>query len=513
MPWIVVAANPGRHSMPGPLRLLLLEDDEGDATLIIWELRGGGFQLAWERVDNLAAFRQALAARPWDIIIADYYLPTCTGVDALVALKATGLDIPFLLISGSIGEDAAVAAMRAGAADYLDKHRLTRLVPTVERELREAERRCQGRHAAQQQRESEQRLRLAIDLAQLGTFEWDLVSDRIDVDERMLHILGLPPGTEIGSYAGAMQRIHPDDRAMVNKWTESMENGTKYTRQYRIVRGDGVVRWVASRTYIQKVDGRPVRLLGVLQDIHDLKNAEQELRASSERLQHLSRQLLDAQETERRRIARELHDEIGQGLTAGILSLQITLQNPASAPVAGDVEDALKVLETTLQQVRNMSVDLRPAILDDLGLASALQWYLDRVARRAGFQPHLRTQGLPARLPPELATVCFRVVQEALTNIVRHARAQNVHVEVAPAGQELHLSVRDDGAGFDVAAARQRAQRGGSLGMLSMEERVTLLGGQFTIESAPGEGARIFACLPLPAPAPSSQMNAEGTQP
>jgi len=157
-----------------------------------------------------------------------------------------------------------------------------------------------------------------------------------------------------------------------------------------------------------------------------------------------------------------------------------------------------------LQQVRNMSVDLRPAILDDLGLASALQWFLDRVAQRAGFQTHLVVEDLPAQLPQELATVCFRVVQEALTNVIRHAGASHVEVAVKRVDSELHLSIHDDGVGFDVAAARQRAQRGGSLGMLSMQERVTLAGGTFTVQSTAGYGTQIDARLPLPKPASSN---------
>jgi two-component system, NarL family, sensor histidine kinase UhpB len=499
--------------MPGSLRLLLLEDDEGDAALVLWELRNGGFHLAQERVDTIEAFKRALSEQSWDIIIADYNLPTCNALDALAALTASGLDIPLLLISGSIGEEAAAGAIRAGAADYLDKHNLTRLPAIVARELRDAERRRQNRLVAQQRREIDERFRLAIDLAQLGTFDWDLVKDHIEADERLLHILGLPAGTPIGSYADAMQHIHPEDLPRMQQWTANLQEGTKYTRQYRIVRPDGTFRWVASRTHIENdTAGRQVRLLGVLQDIHDLKSAEQELVAGSQRLQHLSRQLLAAQETERRHIARELHDEIGQGLTAAIISLQIALQDPQSAALAPDLEEALKLLETTLQQVRTMSVDLRPAILDDLGLASALQWYVDRVARRAGFKTHLVTQALPWRLPAELATVCFRVIQEALTNVVRHARASHVDVVVQCNGRDLALSVSDDGIGFDTAAAQQRVQGGGSLGMLSMEERVTLAGGTFQVDAAPGRGTRISARLPLACPGPSSALSAEETR-
>src|SRR5262249_53068313 len=141
------------------------------------ELRGAGFEPTWRRVETVAALREALAAEPWDLIIADYRLPSCTGLEALAAVRETGLDVPTLVVSGAVGEEAAVAAMKAGAADYLIKHHWAKLGPTIERELREAERRRASRQAEVARAESERRLRLAIELAQLGTFTWDIVSD------------------------------------------------------------------------------------------------------------------------------------------------------------------------------------------------------------------------------------------------------------------------------------------------------------------------------------------------
>jgi PAS domain S-box-containing protein len=355
------------------------------------------------------------------------------------------------------------------------------------------------RQSSWQLNASDERLRLAADVALLGTFEWDLVADSLHFDERMLAIYGLPAGTEMGNLVDGLKLVHPLDRDFIERAAkEAIAGNSQATQQFRIVRPDGSNRWVAAKGTVQRdAQGKPIRLIGVLQDINELKCAEEELRAQTEKLHYLSRQLLAAQETERRRVAHELHDEIGQGLTAALITLQVIQQNPASAALAADLDDCAGLLEGTLQQVRAMSLDLRPAMLDDLGLAPALQWHLDRVGQRSGLLIRFGTSGLSARLPAELETVCYRVTQEALTNIVRHAQARQVDVDICRQDKEVRLAIHDDGRGFDPPAARTRAQAGGSLGLLSMEERVTLLGGRLELQSAPGQGCRIVAWLPV----------------
>jgi signal transduction histidine kinase len=158
-----------------------------------------------------------------------------------------------------------------------------------------------------------------------------------------------------------------------------------------------------------------------------------------------------------------------------------------------------------LQQVRNLSLDLRPSLLDDLGLVAALRWYVDRQGQRTGIAaqfafsaPSDATRPADLRLPAGLETACFRLVQEALTNVVRHSRARHVSVELRLEAQTLHLSVRDDGVGFDVSSALAAAGRGQSLGLLGMHERVALLHGQIAIVSAPGQGTEVRVTVPVP---------------
>jgi signal transduction histidine kinase len=150
-----------------------------------------------------------------------------------------------------------------------------------------------------------------------------------------------------------------------------------------------------------------------------------------------------------------------------------------------------------LEQVHDLSLNLRPSMLDDLGLAAALRWYTNRQAALADLRAEVRAEPLERRLDPMIETECFRVAQEALTNVVKHAKAHNVTVELTRNDEQLHLSVRDDGVGFDVAGVREHAMRGASLGLLSMEERTTLAGGGLQYHASPGHGTEVHAWFPL----------------
>jgi signal transduction histidine kinase len=219
-------------------------------------------------------------------------------------------------------------------------------------------------------------------------------------------------------------------------------------------------------------------------------------------MEKMSRRLVEVQEEERRHLARELHDEVGQSLTVLSINLK-TLEEETAAHPLPQLAESIRIVEHLIEQVRQLSVDLRPAMLDILGLAAALRWYIDRQARASGIAIDFTHALAGQRLSPTLETACFRVVQEALTNIVRHARTQRVQIEISRLNGEVHLVIQDEGVGFDVTTARQRVLQGGSFGLLSMEERVHLLRGQIDIHSAVGQGTTIRVRFPEPGhPAP-----------
>jgi PAS domain S-box-containing protein len=228
----------------------------------------------------------------------------------------------------------------------------------------------------------------------------------------------------------------------------------------------------------------------------------EEVQEGQRRLQVLSHRLIDAQEAERKRLARELHDQIGQALTAVQISLQ-TLQSSTRDSSAKLLEDSLAIIDEALEQVHDLSLDLRPSLLDDLGLVAALRWYVGRVASRAGLVHGFKSDDLDTRLAPEVETACFRIAQEALTNVLRHASATNVSVEITSGNSDLRLLVRDNGVGFDVRSALSRTGLSASLGLQGMQERAAAIGGSVDIESKLRRGTRVQATL-LIKPTPSS---------
>jgi signal transduction histidine kinase len=224
-----------------------------------------------------------------------------------------------------------------------------------------------------------------------------------------------------------------------------------------------------------------------------------ERKLAQDALQMFSRQLIEAQEDERRRIARELHDQVGQILTAIKMNLH-TVQRFCRTTDAGPyVKDNIEAVDEALRLVRDLSVDLRPPLLDDLGLVTALDWYVDRYTNRTGMYVEVVVD-MPdsnERFARELETACFRIAQEALTNVVRHANATDVLVQLSKHGDVLHLTVKDNGVGFDLDGLRKRAPRSATLGLVSMQERAHAAGGVIEIYSTRGVGTEVHFILPL----------------
>ena len=278
---------------------------------------------------------------------------------------------------------------------------------------------------------------------------------------------------------------------------------------------DGKAITVSSRwTLLRDSLGVPSGSLELNTDITEQKRAQEALRVAheeleqrvtertaalrdaNERLRVLSRRLMEIQELERRAIARDLHDEIGQALTAIKLNLRELRTLPNCEPVEEQIADSLEILAQVLQRVRSLALDLRPSLLDELGLVPALRWYVGRQAERAGWDLKFFAEGVTSRPSPDIEIACFRLTQEALTNVARHAQAKNVEVRLETRQQELSLVIRDNGIGFDPEAIRTGARAGTSVGLSGMEERVRLAGGHITIDSTPAVGTEIRASFP-----------------
>jgi signal transduction histidine kinase len=304
-----------------------------------------------------------------------------------------------------------------------------------------------------------------------------------------------------------------------------------------------IARPIGNRELVARVQAmlRIKQAESALRRAHDelekrVEERTQELSRANAALKALSQRLVDVQEAERRFVARELHDEIGQMVTGLKLMLETSLPAgesgrprgpagqqasrpetrhagetellaaggtvPQDLPALSVLDEALALINDLMERVRQLSINLRPQMLDDLGLLTALEWHFKRYGKQTGIQVHFKHTPLPERLPARLETAIFRIVQEALTNAARHARVKELSVRLWTNADYAGLQVRDEGAGFDPAAA---SKRGTSSGLSGMKERAELLGGEFILESTPGEGTCLTVELPL-----SQSVNAGG---
>lgn len=389
------------------------------------------------------------------------------------------------------------------------------------------------------------RLDRALHDAGLGLWSWRLDGGDVEYSETALHILGLSAdqaSTDAGARRGV---VHPDDVEVLWDIDAALRAGRPIRAEYRIVRPDGSLRWVCNQGHTEQDEqGQPTGMVGTLLDVTLRKQAELELRQAHDELElrvrertealertnarigteieerraaeaqvrELLAQVVTAEEEERKRVARELHDTAGQHLTAVALALRL-LQDDPRLPAA--LQPAFLQLQRHVGEldadIDRLSHELRPAALDDLGLGDALQRYLRSWARDTGIVADVHIAGLDGwRLAPEVETTVYRVVQEALTNVFRHAGATRVSVLVERRGNELRTIVEDDGLGFvpdlpSSLAARAQAPAGRTeraratpgLGLRGMQERAHAAGGQLDIESIPGGGSTLYLTVPV----------------
>ena len=332
-------------------------------------------------------------------------------------------------------------------------------------------------------------------LASIGSWEWDILADDVTCSNEVRRIYGFEQEDQNSADRAFSKAVHPDDRARRSAAVDAaLKGGPPYDVEFRIIRPDKSVRFAHSRgRLIHDEAGKPVRMLGMTQDITERKRAAKELEEANHQLRLLSRRLFDAQEEERRHLARELHDEVGQALTAAKINLQSVTGNGGSAHLAR-LQETTAILDRLLGQVRKISLDLRPSMLDDLGLVPALRSLLDQQGRRASVAVRLSAENMPENLDPEIQTTCFRIAQEAITNVLRHAHATHIDVDLRRENGKFRLLIRDNGLGFD--AGSPQAQTVG-LGLIGIKERAALIGGRAKIISSPNKGTTIEVFLPL----------------
>lgn len=344
---------------------------------------------------------------------------------------------------------------------------------------------------------SEQNLRNSLDSSPLGIRIITTEGDTIYTNKAILDIYGYS-GIEEMKAVPVKQRYTPESYTEHLERKEKRKMGKPVPNHYEvsIIRKDGEVRHLAVFRK-EAVWGGETTFQVLYQDITERKQAEERMRA-------LSRRLVETQESERRAISRELHDQIGQSLT--ILKLLLHQAERSPEKRVGDVlGKGQTLIAEIMSQVRRMSLTLRPTMLDDLGLLSALLWQFEQYSDKTQVRVHFKHSRLQSDLPQEITTAAYRIVQEALTNVVRHAKVSEVMVHVWADGRTLFLRIEDQGIGFDPA----RLAVSNSVGLSGMRERARLLGGKLKVESTPEVGTCVSAELPLPEPSDRKIRNGE----
>jgi signal transduction histidine kinase len=351
--------------------------------------------------------------------------------------------------------------------------------------------------------DSEKRGALAIDAAELGTWRWDLSANEFSGCSRFCALLGLA-APRSGEARWSADRIfallEPPHRATLTSFaTDCIESGRSGSVEFPVQSDDGGEHWLRAAGRAEGPPSRRHVIHGVLADIDILKRAEAERH-------HLLRRLASAQEEEQRRISRELHDQIGQtvtGLSLGLKALEQGLAKGSHGEAATEQVRWLEQLAAEIgRDIHRTASDLRPTAIDDLGIFKAIEAYVADWQERYGVRVDIQTLGRDDRLPDDVAAVLYRLVQEGLTNVLKHADASKVSIVLEKKKQGLALVIEDDGVGFDSETVGRLASGSGrppGLGLSGMKERVALLGGTIAIESSQGNGSTIFVQIPLEA--------------
>jgi PAS domain S-box-containing protein len=315
------------------------------------------------------------------------------------------------------------------------------------------------------------------------------------ISSRFYEYTGAPAGTAVG--LGWLEYMHADDRdRSLELWMRCVESGQLYESEYRLRGADGQYRWFRARAVpLKEPDGTVVKWYGTCSDIHDSKVLEQSIRESASELERmvdirtvelrrLSSRLMTLQDEERRRIAREIHDGLGQELAAAKMILDGIMAKDSSPSVRQAANDSSQLVDRAIKQVRTISHLLHPPLLDEVGLVSALRWYLEGLSERSGIEVQLEVDPPNlGRLRPELETAIFRIIQEALTNMFRHSGARNGTVSVKEGDGRIAVTVRDDGRGIEEQVIQLRPESVG-VGIGGMRQRVSELGGRLRLANA-----------------------------
>ncbi len=482
------------------LSILIVEGSSDDAEKIQHVLGEGGLCFDCLCVSTATELHKALTDKYWDVILSSCSLPGFNAEKALSVLATYHLDIPFIVLSSHVGEEAAGVLMDMGAYDFVMKANMARLVPAIRRGLKEVKNSLRFNEAQVALQKSETRYRAITAnlpgvvfqflLEEKGAISFPYVSDG------SVTLLGLTPQILMDSPILFPELILREDKGIFDQlMMASVEQLTTWNWEGRIqVKGYADIKWISLRATPRRTESGATLWDGIMINITRNKLTENEIARSREQLAELSSYLQKIKEHERAHIAREIHDDIGGTLTAIKFELQPCLDETPRLPVfyqkkAKSVED---LVDRVIDSTRRISLDLRPGILD-CGIVAAIQWQTKEFTVRTGISCDVSCDTDDIPLDADLSVAIFRIFQETLTNISKHAQAKNIRVKLEEIDGLIFLEVADDGRGIKMSDIEKQD----SFGIRGMRERSQQLRGNFNVTGVMDKGTKVTICIPV----------------
>ncbi|MFM1931556.1 MAG: hypothetical protein RL226_859 [Bacteroidota bacterium] len=483
----------------GVLRVLLLEDLLSDAELIKLNLRKLQMDKRVEHVTNRADFEAALTRFVPHLILSDYSLPQFTGMEALELIKAHNPYIPFIICTGSVNEETAVACIKAGADDYVLKDSMGRLPSAIENAIA-AKMNLVARHRADiELSKSEENFRALAQNAPDNIYkiarDGEILYVNCDID-------GIPKEKVIGMKI--YDFVNEENKRKMRRAIEtSFDRALTVSVEIEGNPEDPESQWYFCRIGPVMENDRVKSLVFISSNITERVKAERELYELNEKLHHLTQHLETIRDEEKKKIAMEIHDQLGQELTGNKLGLfwikqQLLadgLDPKRMAPIVEKVDYLVDLTTQTIQTVRRIAHELRPVVLDDIGLIPAIEWHVGNYNKNhENTTCHLHIEVGDLHFEKDFSTAIYRITQEALTNINRHAEAKNAWISILVENDSLLLKIEDDGKGIDIHSAMKSK----SLGLFGMRERIKKWGGEFQMKGEKNKGTIITLTFSLP---------------
>jgi two-component system, NarL family, sensor histidine kinase UhpB len=489
------------------MNILYLEDAAHDVELVERMLRKSGFLFHLMQVDNQAEFETGLATFVPDVILSDHSLYQFNSLDAIRIFKSYQLDIPFILVTGTVSEEFAVNILKEGADDYILKSNLSRLPNAITNALEKSKLEREKRLYIKEIMVNEALLKEAEHLAGFGSWKVDLMNKNVLWSEETYRIFGYNPHEVESGWRTFLNHVHNDDRARMEIAIENLpQQAESMETECRIIDNKGELKHICLKIVVKRnADNVAVQLVGFIQDITGRKEAEQKLLKSFQAVAQLEGELaqqrlnqqklitevtIQAQEKERNELGNELHDNINQILSTVKMYLGICNDRiEAREELLGKSYDYLNI---AIEEIRKLSKTLVTPTLGDIGLAEAL----DELAYGINLQKTITVKMINKmsageKLGNNMELMLYRIVQEQLTNIQKHSKASEAVILLQKDNNIIILSVSDNGIGFDPAVKAQ------GIGLKNISSRVQFYSGDMKIISAPGKGCRLEIQIPI----------------